>query len=240
MTDHYSGLCETLNRISSATTSNLVWSALKELAAHYGYTFLSAVAAPMQTSKIQDSLLYSDARKQMFVEFDRNLTYANHPFVRRAMRSTAPFTVTEFRKDNGDVDPVWFEHMHETVKHGEGLLVPVFKDQEFAGGISFGGKSPDTSAIVKSTMQVASHAAFDRVEELRDQKAPQSAIALSVRETQCLGYIATGHEDDEISRLLGISPRTVRFHVDSAKTKLGVSSRVQAVTKALRERIISV
>ena len=78
------------------------------------------------------------------------------------------------------------------------------------------------------------------MEELKEQKSPQGSVVLSVRETQCLSYIATGHEDEQISRLLGISPRTVRFHVDSAKAKLGVTSRVQAVTKALRERIITV
>ena len=241
MADHYTGLCETLGRISAAPSPNLVWSALKELAARYGYTFVSAVEAPKAASKLQDSLLYSDARKQQVVEFDRNLTYSNHPFVKRAMRSTSPFTVSEFRQESSsEADAVWLEYMNETLKSGEGLVVPVFKNADFAGGVTFGGKAPDTSAIVKSTIQVASHAAFERVEELKEQKTPQAATTLSARETQCLSYIATGHEDEEISRLLGISPRTVRFHVDSAKTKLGVTSRVQAVTKALRERIISV
>jgi len=43
----------------------------------------------------------------------------------------------------------------------------------------------------------------------------------------------------EIGRLLGIRPRTVRFQVDGAKAKLGASTRIQAVAKALRERLIA-
>ena len=126
--------------------------------------------------------------------------------------------------------------MHE----GDGLIVPVHRANELMGGMVFGGQSPDASPLARSALQVASHAAVARVDALKNQTVPVQAPALSARETQCLTYIASGHEDEQISQLLGISPRTVRFHVDSAKSKLGVNSRVQAVTKALRERIITV
>ena len=128
----------------------------------------------------------------------------------------------------------------DVVRDGEGLVLPVYRDNELVACFICGGLQPETSALARSSLQVACHAAFEKFVDLRDRKTAPSPSALSVRETQCLRYIATGHEDEEISQMLGISPRTVRFHVDSAKNKLGVGSRVQAVTKALRERIIAV
>jgi DNA-binding CsgD family transcriptional regulator len=46
--------------------------------------------------------------------------------------------------------------------------------------------------------------------------------------------------DDEIAKLLGITERTVRFHIDSMKLKLSANSRMQAIAKAIQKRPISV
>jgi LuxR family quorum sensing-dependent transcriptional regulator/LuxR family quorum-sensing system transcriptional regulator CciR len=92
---------------------------------------------------------------------------------------------------------------------------------------------------VRALLQVVAHSAVERALALRDGRSP-SVSALSAREAQCLRHVAIGRPDAEIGQLLGISPRTVRFHVDSAKQKLGVQTRIQAVAKALRERIIAV
>lgn len=62
--------------------------------------------------------------------------------------------------------------------------------------------------------------------------------ALSAREIACLRALATGKTDSEAAKELGISQRTVRFHIDAVKAKLGVATRVQAVAKALRDKIV--
>jgi DNA-binding CsgD family transcriptional regulator len=45
--------------------------------------------------------------------------------------------------------------------------------------------------------------------------------------------VADGKTDVEVGKILDISPRTVRFHINNAKVKLGVSTRIQAVAKRL-------
>ena len=62
---------------------------------------------------------------------------------------------------------------------------------------------------------------------------------LSPRETECLRWAALGKTDNEIGTILSISPRTARFHVENAKRKLGVATRIQAVTAALRRGMIA-
>ncbi|WP_123748567.1 helix-turn-helix domain-containing protein [Saccharothrix texasensis] len=52
--------------------------------------------------------------------------------------------------------------------------------------------------------------------------------ALSERELEVLGVLASDKTDREIARYLGIGERTVRAHVGRIILKLGVASRVGA------------
>jgi DNA-binding CsgD family transcriptional regulator len=61
---------------------------------------------------------------------------------------------------------------------------------------------------------------------------------MTPREREILGWVAVGKSDWAIGRLLAISRKTVNFHVENAKRKLGVATRVQAVIAALRTGLI--
>lgn len=61
---------------------------------------------------------------------------------------------------------------------------------------------------------------------------------LSERELEVLKGIVEGLKDRDIARILSISKHTVRSHVKSVYRKLGVSSRSQAVARAVRAGII--
>lgn len=56
-------------------------------------------------------------------------------------------------------------------------------------------------------------------------------VALSRREIECLKWAAVGKSAWETGRIIGISRHTVAFHLDNAKTKLGVRSTIQAVAR---------
>jgi NarL family two-component system response regulator LiaR len=62
-------------------------------------------------------------------------------------------------------------------------------------------------------------------------------IDLSPREVEVLRHLARGNDNNEIAAKLAISPRTVKNHVSSILTKLGVTSRLQAAIYALRSGI---
>lgn len=57
---------------------------------------------------------------------------------------------------------------------------------------------------------------------------------LTGRERECFQWIASGKSAWEIGRILGISERTVVFHIDNVKRKLNVGSRMQALVKLVR------
>src|ERR1700732_1376038 len=56
-------------------------------------------------------------------------------------------------------------------------------------------------------------------------------IDLNEREVETLTWAARGKTSAEIAQILGLSKRTVDFHIDNARAKLGVSTRVQAAIK---------
>jgi LuxR family maltose regulon positive regulatory protein len=70
----------------------------------------------------------------------------------------------------------------------------------------------------------------------QDRLAPASGArilsALSPRETDILTLIAGGLSNKEIARSLEIGPETVKSHLKSVFTKLGVEKRAQAVSRA--------
>jgi signal transduction histidine kinase len=71
----------------------------------------------------------------------------------------------------------------------------------------------------------------------------QFAIAIAVapppeltpRELEVLRLLAEGMSNKAIGGALGVSPRTVNFHLDNIFSKLGVASRTEAVVYALRQ-----
>jgi DNA-binding response OmpR family regulator len=63
-------------------------------------------------------------------------------------------------------------------------------------------------------------------------------VNLNDREVEALTWAARGKTSVEISKILGLAKRTVDFHLDNARAKLGVSTRVQAAIKAASARLI--
>jgi len=61
---------------------------------------------------------------------------------------------------------------------------------------------------------------------------------LTARERQVLTLLADGLTNIEIAVRLVVSPSTIKSHVSSIITKLGASSRTEAATIAVRQRLI--
>jgi DNA-binding NarL/FixJ family response regulator len=57
-------------------------------------------------------------------------------------------------------------------------------------------------------------------------------VDLNDREVETLTWVARGKTSAEIAQILGLSKRTVDFHIDNARAKLGAATRTQAVMKA--------
>src|ERR1700744_3731811 len=66
---------------------------------------------------------------------------------------------------------------------------------------------------------------------------PPSA-PLNEREVEVLTWAARGKTSAEIAKILDLTKRTVDFHIDNARGKLGAATRTEAVLKAATGRLI--
>lgn len=61
-----------------------------------------------------------------------------------------------------------------------------------------------------------------------------NAFALSAREEEIIARVAQGRTNLEISRILAISPFTVKNHVQRIIKKIGASNRTEAAVRYLQ------
>ncbi len=79
---------------------------------------------------------------------------------------------------------------------------------------------------------------LERINRLLNQKRSQETYSLTLRELQVLQLVAAGKTNKSVAGDLFISERTVDRHVSNIFNKLRVSSRVEATTFALKNKIL--
>jgi len=91
-------------------------------------------------------------------------------------------------------------------------------------------------AAVDSMGKLAQQA-VNEVHDLVDSLEPaaQAAHPLSPRELEILTLVADGLTNKEIAYRLGLSQRTVQFHLSSVFNKTNTSSRTEAASLALKQ-----
>src|SRR6266498_968733 len=111
----------------------------------------------------------------------------------------------------------------------EGDLV---KNALEAGAIGYLLKDVSADELVE-----AIRAAQALVETANQSPAP--GLDLTEREREVLALMVEGLNNTQIAGRLSVSPSTIKSHVSNILSKLGVTSRTEAVTLALRNRIVS-
>jgi DNA-binding NarL/FixJ family response regulator len=109
-----------------------------------------------------------------------------------------------------------------------------------AAGVVY--KDVDPDALVRAIRSVhdghlllAPEAAAPLV---RSASAPMGGIdSLTAREREILAELAQGRSNREIAKALTVSEKTVKAHVSSVLSKLGVQDRTQAALLAVRNNI---
>lgn len=164
------------------------------------------------------------------------------PVFLQASRSLVPF-FWNTQAFTDDLSLPQQEIFHEARRYGltRGYTVPIHSvNRDFRASCSVVPDSESLEPAAYSAVQLMSFYLYEAASKEAQGKNPSPVQGqLSRRERQCLELAAQGKSDWVSSRILGLSERTVHNHVENAKRRLQVATRVQAVVHALAGRQIS-
>jgi DNA-binding CsgD family transcriptional regulator len=223
-------LRELIAELSQAGAGDDVGRALLSVGRRFGMSTVLIVDMTKLFNRIGPAIVFSSTDRAAIEVFDEARPFADHPFVTHARLSDKPETMSLVRVESvADGDEGWWAGLPAHMRNTDGLIVPVHENGELAWYVAFSGREPDLRQRAQSLLGASVHAGYAVFHELMDGTAPRSP--LSKRESECLRWVAEGKTDGEAGKILGISPRTVRFHINNAKDKLGVATRIQAVAR---------
>jgi LuxR family transcriptional activator of conjugal transfer of Ti plasmids len=126
-----------------------------------------------------------------------------------------------------------------------GVTVPIIAGFGRFAMLSFAADEavPELERIVQDakdvlqTMSVACHAhVHARFTDV--SSGIETNVPLTQRERQCLAWASSGKTREETAMIMSVSDRTVRFHLDNARQKLGASTITHAVALAMRRGLL--
>jgi NarL family two-component system response regulator LiaR len=129
------------------------------------------------------------------------------------------------------------------------IALTSFKEKEYvegalkAGALSYLLKNVSAEELVKAVHDAASgqprlspEAAQVLISDFKQPKAED--FDLTEREKEMLKLMAEGLSNSDIAGRLVVSQSTVKFHVSNVLSKLGVSTRTEAVSMALKKHMV--
>jgi LuxR family quorum sensing-dependent transcriptional regulator len=159
------------------------------------------------------------------------------PVPRHGASTVQPFEWAEARYDK-DSNPAAHLVMTRATEFRlmQGYCIPLHYDE---GGavISMATEQLTIDPVAKSALQLIGVYAHNRIRSLGRPK-PEKRDLLTPREREILRWAADGKTSWEVSVILNISERTVKFHLIQASHKLNAANRTAAVAKALARGLI--
>lgn len=225
--DALNALKDMHDKLTYAGTADEVGRAFMAVAKSYGCTTCLILDTTKLFDDVGPSIIFAARGREPIEVLDAQQRIAANPLTIRARESDEPFVMSGLRRELG-IGEEWWSYFPPYFKGFDGMVVPIHVQRKPAWYVGVAGLEPDLSPRARAVIVTASYAAYARFHELLDSKKPNSP--LTQRESQCLKLVAQGKTDQQIGELLEISPRTVRFHIGNAKAKLGVATRIQAVT----------
>jgi LuxR family quorum-sensing system transcriptional regulator CciR len=122
-----------------------------------------------------------------------------------------------------------------------GVSVPLFGPQGEHAILSLSSSTPEAAKAGSLPFLTVMATQFHMVHQTLAEGEPDLPdwVSLTAREREVLVWSSRGKSNWAISQILSISESAVNFHVVNAMQKLGCSSRVVAILKAIRHGLIT-
>lgn len=176
---------------------------------------------------------------QWFELYNRENFCAADPIPRHCFNSLNPFEWKDAPYDR-ERDPAAHEVMMRArdFRLYEGFCIPIHYDDATAA-VSMAGEQPYLDAQTKSALHLMGVFTHGRLRALSRHAAAHSR-RLSEIEAEVLRWAARGKTAWETGQILGLSERTVRWHLEEAQRKLMTKNKTATVAAALVNHEINI
>ena len=218
--------------VQSAHSSSEVVRALAGIVGGLGFEYCSYVLHlpfPLTDPQVFWSSTYPDRWLEHY--FSHNYLGID-PLLRRLNADPAPIV---WQSSTFDSEPAFWEEANaHGVRHGWATST---RGNTFTTGMLSLARSHDvvTSAEledIEARLVWLAHTAHGAIARIEGKKLHEKVEELSRREREVLRWTAAGKTAGEVGIVLGISERTVHFHITRALAKLNAVNKTQAVMTA--------
>ncbi len=192
---------------------------------------------PQPGTALADVTLANGWPREWFDIYSRENLVAVDPVARLVASTVQPFEWSEARYDK-DSEPAAHLVMTRATEFRlmDGYCIPMHYD-EGSAVVSLATEHLNIDPAARSAMQLIGIYAHNRIRSLASPPRQQRGV-LTDREREVLRWAAGGKTSWEISLILRISERTVKFHLVEASRKLNAVNRTSAVATALARGLI--
>ncbi len=173
--------------------------------------------------------------------YERNRYFQHDPLVMEARRRLSAFWFSDILA-GFKLTAKQHELLAAAAQYGykEVFAVPIHGPGSIQGVVSLAARELlKFGAADRAVLEMMSRAVWERCRTSEGFGMSSAERApLSPREIECLQWAAAGKSDGDIAVLVGIKPSTVHFHIEQAKKRLGVKTRVEAVAVCVLQGII--
>jgi DNA-binding CsgD family transcriptional regulator len=243
MQGEFAELIMALREIEACTTHTALWTLLSTRVSRFGASIAMITLGPEIEPFTRDVVTYSELPVAVIARLEADIASRsrNTKRSRLVVRSMDPQLIQKSSRGARSGRAVaWFMALRRIIGADAIFIVPVHRLETVVGIATFAGPAANFDSQTRSSLYVLANAALTHAAAIAGRSAPPAKQAqLSARELACLAHFAKDRTVPDIGRRLGISARTVRFHLDNARTKLAVVTRAQAVRKAIRQGLIA-
>ncbi|MDF2414203.1 LuxR family transcriptional regulator [Aeromonas sp. 1HA1] len=232
-----------ITQFDTATDEHTIVALLRALSQQMGFDhFRLAFISPSSIQR-PEVRIFNGCPAQWVQIYDAQNFFAVDPVVRKGMTQSTPILwanlITECC-DQQDIDGLEVMLQAQDAGLRDGITIPWHGPNGHVGLLSLIMRTPRTEhqwlSAVPFLSWLSSHV-FEAVARVCSSAMPPRD-PLSLRELEVCQWAAEGKQVSDIGKILGITPRTVTFHLERIAEKLGASNKSQAISWALKQGLV--
>jgi DNA-binding CsgD family transcriptional regulator len=218
-----------LDHIDGAPTSEAVLQVFEKAIAETGADYFSATFLPRPEERIEDVCLAWKAPPEWRALYSAENFLHKDASVQYCRRTVMPFDWA-----SAPYDPEAEPQAQEVIDRArdfnlqKAVVIPIPSPSGMIGRIGVGGPYFDDREFHKPALHLLALHTFHRIEHFDGRRARQIAC-LTDREREVLAWASEGKTAWETGRILGLSQRTIEWHLRQTCRKLGATNRLQAI-----------